>query len=253
MTYVRAVEEERDVEIFERIPWDSLEEKPERRWMAYLLAAVVVLGAVGVSLGRQMGSSPAAPPSASMAPIMTSASTPEALPSPSPTAAAAPEMDATWSEADLMALPAEWLEMSAAAMAEWFVVEFFTREEPGEDRSFVDWARTREIEWVAPSLVEVTVLVRRLAAAGDGPYQRLGTEAWVVTTELTDDGWTVVQGPVQSETPELATDFADADQAGSEGSVGAGKATDGRRLEEVEWVDSAGVIWKVRQWSEEGP
>lgn len=228
-----AVDDEHDVEVFERIPWESLEQPPDRRWMAYLLAAAIILGAVGVSFGRQMGRETQPGPTTSNATV--GATRRDHTPAPTVEATAVPELLTTWSEADLMALPADSLDAAAAATAEWYVVDFFTRDEPAGDRSFVEWVRASQVEWRSPSTAEVTVLIRRLAAVGDEPYQRLEAEAWRITTELADGGWAVVPGPVRQETPELVV-----------------LPDPGAAQSEAEWTDPAGVVWRVRPPPEEG-
>jgi hypothetical protein len=125
-----------------------------------------------------------------------------------------------------MALPPQSLEAGAAAVAEWYVVDFLTRDGSDDGRSFVEWARASEIDWPSPSAAEVTVLVRRLAARGDDPYQRLGTEAWVVRVDLEEKGWVVVPPPAPGEPPQLTT--------GTEATETA-----------VEWTDAAGLVWQV--------
>lgn len=218
------MDEERDVEVFERIPWESLEAKSDRRWMAYALAVVIVLGAVGVSLGRQMAAPPEAV-STTTAPVST---TPETVaPAATVEVAAAPGPPTTWSEADLMALPAETIETTAMAVAEWFVVDFFTRDDPEDDRSFVEWARAWQMEWETPTSARVTVLVRRLGATADEPYHRLGAEAWDVELELDEEDWSVASRPARGETPELVV--RDTDAIGGE------------------WTDEAGVTWRIEE------
>lgn len=131
-----------------------------------------------------------------------------------------------------MALPAESVETSAMALAEWYVVDFFTRDDPEGDRSFVEWARASQIEWATPSSARVTVLVRRLSATGDEAYQRLQAEAWRVGLEIDDGGWSVAPGLEAGEAPDLA--------------VGDGDGAD----ELTEWVDAAGVPWKIKSASD---
>jgi len=128
-------------------------------------------------------------------------------------------------EADLMALPAADLEWAAAAVAEWFIADHFTRDSAGGDRSYVEWVRAFEVEWTSTTTASVTVVTRRLAARGDDPYQRLDEEAWEVVTELTDDGWTVAGGPAPARLPLVE--------------VGAPEPTS-------EWVDAAGLTWPVQ-------
>jgi hypothetical protein len=155
--------------------------------MAYLLAAAIILGAVGVSFGRQMGRETQPGPATSDTTVGTTRGD-HTPPAPTVASTGVPELATTWSEADLMALPADSLDAAAAATAEWYVVDFFTRDEPAGDRSFVEWVRASQVEWRSPSTAEVTVLIRRLAAVGDEPYQRLEAEAWRITTELADGG-----------------------------------------------------------------
>lgn len=229
------MDEEQDVEVFERIPWESLEEKTDRRWMAYALAGVVVLGAVGVSLGRQMSAGPEPVPTTA-GPVSITLESEAVAPATTAGVAAAPSPATTWSEADLMALPAETIETAAMAMAEWYVVDFFTRDDPQGDRSFVEWARASQVEWETPISARVTVLVRRLAAIAEEPYHRLEAEAWVVEMELDEEAWSVASGPFPGETPDLVLRSPDAD-----GDRNAG-----------EWTDDAGVTWPIQE-PPEGP
>jgi hypothetical protein len=269
LTYVPAMvdrtgespERDTDVEIFERIPWESLEKNPDRRWIAYLLSGALVLGAVGVSLGRQLSAGSALPPDP--APIVTTtlAVLPSTLATVGPTTV--PETTAAdrvapgaRTEADLMALSDVPLEMAAATAAEWFVVDYFTRDDPGEGRSFVEWAGSLETTWIDPTTIEVTVAVRRLAAAPGIDYRRMGPEAWRVTVELGDEGWSVVEGPVEAGPVELSVTIPEIDAPvpaevaatlDGEEVVGAVEVG-GRWLAEVEWVDAAGLSWWVRRW-----
>lgn len=222
------MDEERDVEVFERIPWESLEDKTDRRWMAYALAGVIVLAAVGVSLGRQMtpGLEPVptttGEPSTTLGTVAPSTTAEVAAASPGPT---------TWSEADLMALPGETIETGAMAVAEWYVVDFFTRDDPEGDRSFVEWARAWQMEWDTPTSARVTVLVRRLAAPAAEPYHRLEEEAWDVEMELDGEAWSVASGPVRGAKPDLVVRNPDPDGDRDEG----------------EWTDDAGVTWPIQE------
>jgi hypothetical protein len=216
-----AVDDERDVEVFERIPWESLTERTDRRWIAYVVAAVIVLGALGVSVGRHLGGAPVAPPPTTLAaPTEAITTTTAAMVSPSSPPTTSPML----TEADLMALPAADLEWSAAALAEWFVVDHFTRDTTGGDRSYVEWVRAFEVEWTSTTTASVTVLARRLAAQGNDPYRRLEEEAWEVITELTEDGWDVTAGPIPVEPPSLHREDVEPTS---------------------EWVDGAGLIWPV--------
>jgi hypothetical protein len=249
--------DEHGLEVFERIPWESLEKPPDRRWALYLAAAAVVMGAVGLTVGRGMATPPPVPtstlPMTTLAPVTS-------LPRFGPTTvpvASAPDIPATWSEADLMAVPAQDLEDGAAALAEWYIVDYFTRDGSGADgRSFVEWSAVLDKQWLTASALEHTVVVRRLAAEGDEPYARIPTEAWHVTTELVDDGWVVVEGPVEATSREPIVDLASLegslppevagrlDEADALGAV----EVAGRWLVEVDWTDAAGLNWVVRRW-----
>lgn len=250
-----------DVEVFERIPWESLERNPDRRWIAYLLAGALVLGAVGVSLGRQLSAGSALPSEPASSVTTTLAALPSTVPAVGPstvpeTTAADRDAPGAWTEADLMALSDVPLEMAAATTAEWFVVDYFTRDDPGEGRSFVDWAGALETVWIDPTTIEVTVAVRRLAAAPGAEYRRMGPEAWRVTVELGEEGWSVVEGPVEAGPVELSVTIPEIDASvpaevaaaldGEE--VGGAVEVGGRWLAEVEWVDAAGLAWRIRRW-----
>lgn len=254
--YVRSVDsDEGDVEIFERIPWDALERPQERRWIVYLVAAAVVMGAIGVSVGRGI---PVGPPSTTVSSVTSPAPEPTSPPDVTVPLEAAPEIPTTWTEADLMAVPAETLEDSAAVMAEWFIVDYFTRDGGTSDaggRSFVEWAAVVDRTWVSNSVMELTVVVRRLAAEGDDTYQRIPVEGWLVTAELGDEGWVVVQGPVAITAPDPAVDLVPLDgpapaevvsPGGDETVRGAAEIDDGW-IVEVEWTDPAGLDWVIRR------
>lgn len=218
----RMVDDEHDVEVFERIPWDSLPTGQDRRWLAYLVSAVVVVAAVGVSIGRSTASPPVTTPTT----VSPSTAVTPIVAAPPETVSVATTPAATWSEADLMALPAPTLEVSAAALAEWFVVDHFTRGDGDAGRSFVEWAETWEVEWSGATSVDVTVLMRRLAALGDDPYQRIPAEAWLVTAELTDEGWGVVAGPRPTPVPEVSMSSLETGPTRT-------------------WTDGAGLEWDV--------
>jgi hypothetical protein len=223
---------DRDVEIFERIPWDSLGPAPDRRWWAYVVAAAIVMGALGVSVGRSWSDSPApiastapttAPPiqtSITTAPAETAERPRETVPVPSTTSS-------LWSEADLMAVPEERLLQSAAGTATRFVVDHFTRDEDGDGggRSFVEWAEAIETTWTGADAVTVTVVVRRLAAADDDAYRRVPDEAWEVDLRLEEARWAVVGGPAGALAPDLVVDLAES--------------------EWDEWTDVVGLTWQV--------
>lgn len=253
-TFALVDADEQDVEVFERIPWESLEKPQDRRWVFYLVAAAVVMGAVGVTVGRGMSTPPSVPvPTEATVSAPTSSSGP--VPSTIPVAAA-PDIPTTWSEADLMAVPGETLEDAAAALAEWYVVDYFTRSgADAEGRSFVEWSAVVAKHWRSASALELTVVLRRLAARGDEPYTKVPAEGWLVTAELVDQGWVVVEGPVAVTPLEPVVDMAPLDgevpaevaAEVEEGEVRGGSQVAGGWLVELDWVDPAGLGWVVQR------
>lgn len=232
-----------DVEVFERIPWESLENVGgDRRWVAYLVAGALVLGAVGVSLGRQGVPVPApvVPAAESTIPVAEIGDgSPVTSPVPVSSATSYPVTEeGSWAEADLMALAEAPVEVTGASVAEWFVTDHFTRD--GDDgRSFVEWAGVVGFSWLEVDRATATVAMMRLAAEGKGEYRRLDPEAWEVVLALDEEGWVVVDGPLRAEgwSPriEIAT------------------ISEGRASVETRWVDGAGLEWPVREASDESP
>ena len=225
-----------DVEVFERIPWEALEGADgNRRWVAYTVAAALVIGAVGVSLGRQGAPAPV-PPLPTTMPSVTYAAVPVstvAVATPTPSVPPATEPGSgRWAEADLMALADTPVEVTAASVAEWFVTDHFTRD--GTDgRSFVEWAGVVGFEWLDLDRATATVAVTRLAAAGGDDYQRLEPEAWTVVLAMDEEGWAVVDGPIVAETLLPRVEIPASDESGS--------AAVSR------WIDAAGLEWTVRE------
>lgn len=225
-----------DVEVFERIPWEALEGADgNRRWIAYTVAVALVIGAVGVSLGRQT-----APPPAPVGPDTTLAVTDTAVPAstlavPAPAPPAPPITEpgsGPWEEADLMALADTPVEVTGAAVAEWFVTDHFTRD-GADGRSFVEWAGVVGFDWFDLGRAAATVAVSRLAAAEGGDYQRLEPEAWVVLLALDEEGWAVVDGPIVAEAALPRVELPASAEAGA--------------TVESRWIDAAGLEWAVRE------
>lgn len=227
-----------DVEVFERIPWEALEGADgNRRWIAYTVAAALVIGAVGVSLGRQATPPPVPTTIAAVAdgaaPVSTAPVSMVAVSTPSSPAPPATEPGSgRWAEADLMALADTPVEVTGAAVAEWFVTDHFTRDGT-EERSFVEWAGVVGFDWLDLDRAEATVAVARLAAAVGGDYQRLEPEAWSVVLALDEEGWAVVDGPIAAEAGLPRVEIPASDEAG--GTV------------ERRWIDDAGLEWTVRE------
>jgi len=211
------MDEKRD-EIYERIPWETLEKSGnDRQWWVMGVAAAVVAGALGYSF---VSNRPVAPP------VAVAAVQPEATPAPVPTAPVAvpavppaapvatpPQAVA---EADLYAVPPDTLRSQASAFAEWFVSEYLTAdgsadepntlrtllpadlplpEAPDGTLTFVEWVVALEVVEAGPGQFEVDVLARYMVASGGEPYQRLEPEVFTVTVAADESGFRIVGAP----------------------------------------------------------
>ena len=206
-------------EVYERIPWETLDEKKgDRQWLMFGVAGAIVLGALAysfvsnrpapVSVATTMATTPSLAPETS-APLTTVAAAP-ALP---PTVVAVPEVTA---EADLYAVHPERAIDRVAAHAEWFVTEFLTVDGSEESRAsltalmpagvplpvaaegtrvFVEWVRATGVEETAPLTYRVTVLARSLAAQDDAAYQRQAPLELAVDISLSEESPQVVTAP----------------------------------------------------------
>lgn len=192
-------------EVYERIPWESLEKRGgDRQWLVYVLAGAVTLGALAYSFVRNQ---PTAPP-----PVEAVDSTAPATPTTVVSAATTPTTMASpvvVAEADLFAVDPERLIDQAAAHAEWFAVEYVSfdgseqsrqilssllpeemplPEAPDGTQVFVDWAGARSVTQTGPTTFEVEVLVRSLSSSGDAGFTRQPPLLLTMSVETTDDG-----------------------------------------------------------------
>jgi len=206
------VEQERN-EVYERIPWETLEEKKgDRQWLMFAVAGAVVLGALAYSF---MSSRPGTVPvittlSLAQATIPPAPPSVQALP---PTMSSSPVVTA---EADLYAVHPERMIDKVAAHAEWFVAEYLTFDSseqgratltsllpsgiplpaaPEGTRVFVEWVRTATVEEIAPLTYRATVLARSLAATGEGAYERQAPLEVAVEIAMAEEGPQVVMPP----------------------------------------------------------
>lgn len=214
------VEQERN-EVYERIPWERLEEKKnDRQWLMFGLAGAVVLGALAYSY---MSNRPVAVTTGSTVPVAAETSAPpvgtEVIPPVAAPMASAPTATApvVTAEADLYAVHPERVIDRVSAHAEWFVAEYLTVDgsdqatatlaslmpagvplpaAPEGARVFVEWVRTLEVEEVAPLIYRATVLARSLAATGEDPYQRQAPLEVVVDISVAGEGPQVVLPPL---------------------------------------------------------
>lgn len=205
-------------EVYERIPWETLEEKKgDRQWLMLGVAGAVVLGALAYSFMSNR------PPAVAVATTIPEGSAPTVASAPAPTDAPTPALPPTASttpvvtaEADLYAVHPERAIDRVAAHAEWFVAEYLTVDGSEEGRAaltalmpagvplpsategtrvFVEWVRSSTIEEIAPLTYRVTVLARSLAAEGDAVYQRQAPLELAVDITLAEGNPQVISPP----------------------------------------------------------
>jgi hypothetical protein len=197
-------------EVYERIPWETLEKKGnDRQWLVYALAGAVALGALAYSFMRNQPTAP--PPVATETTAPVPSTTPASQPA-TPTTVASPVVIA---EADLFAVDPERIIDQAASHAEWFAVEFVAvdgseqsrdtlssllpegiplPEAPEDTQVFVDWARARSVDQTGPVSFEVEVLVRSLLSNGDSGFVRQPPLLVEVDVTIDEDGLARVAG-----------------------------------------------------------
>lgn len=199
------MDDERD-EVYERIPWDTLEKRGgDRRWIVYAVAGAIALGALAYSFVRNQPVPPAAP--VAEAGTTTVPTPPTTAPPPEPGSTVAGPI--VVAEADLYAINPERLLDQAVTHAEWVAVEYVSfdgseRSEttlaallpsgpdlpraPEGTRVFVDWAGATQVETAGPMSFEVSVLVRSLSASGDDRFVRQPPRIVVVPVEVDETG-----------------------------------------------------------------
>ncbi|HZD21845.1 MAG TPA: hypothetical protein VE569_00340 [Acidimicrobiia bacterium] len=205
------MEPERD-EVYERIPWETLEHKSgDRQWLVYAVAGAVVLGALAYSFTRNQ---PPAPPVAESPVVSTVPATTDSTAAVSPPSTVVSPVVVT--EADLYAVDPERLIDQAAAYAEWFAVEYISYdgteesnailaellpagvplpEAPEGTQVFVDWARAATVTQTGPVAFAVDVVVRSLVGQDNAAFVRQRPLQVSVDIEFGDDGTPHVSQP----------------------------------------------------------
>lgn len=201
----------------ESVPWSELLEttdpSEERRRVAYLAAGLIGAVVLGAVIARAWWS-PSAP--TIVAPASTvAAPVDDELEGSTSTVGALP----LYSEADLMANPADPGARAAVVRAEWFVSDYFTADyEPGGSGdiraalpgsadipdlphdgtgglSYVEWARAFKVEEVGDGTYLVSVMFRALGAPADGTFLRLPVRAVAIHVGVMGDGAAVLDLP----------------------------------------------------------
>ena len=202
-------------ETYERIPWETLEEKkPDRQWTMMAVAGAVVLGALAYSFASNRAAPvPVASTVAAVTPETTRAASPVPQAAAQPVPTTAPVVTA---EADLYAVHPERVIDRAVAHAEWFVAEYLTMDGTEEGRAaltallpagvpmpaaadgtrvFVEWVRASAVEEIGQLVYRVTVLARSLAAGSNEEYQRQAPLQVEVDVSVAGDAPQVVMAP----------------------------------------------------------
>lgn len=193
-------------EVFERIPWEALQQpRQDRSRLVMYASGAVVVGALVFAFVRDQPAPVVAPPE-------TTAITQPASPPPT---VQPPLLRA---EADLYAVDRDRLVSAAAAHAEWFAFEYLSvdgsagsrgtlelllpqgipaPEAPEGIQVYVEWARAVGVTEVAPFVFEVEVLVRSMASPAGGGFVRHDPTSLLVEIAIGPDGMPrVVRPPV---------------------------------------------------------
>lgn len=198
------MEPERD-EVYERIPWETLDRPAgDRQWLLMAVAGAVAVGALAFSFMRGQ---PVAAPPLDTAPAAGSATSQPVIPQTTAAPVAAPPMVMT--EEDLFAVDLEHLAEVAASHAEWFAVEYLSVDGSEESREvlaalmpvgvplpespegtqvFVDWVGARTVEETGSLTFLVEVVVRSLVAGADGAFIRQPVSLLEIEVAVGEDG-----------------------------------------------------------------
>lgn len=198
-------------EVYERIPWETLEKRGgDRQWIVYALAGAIALGALAYSFMRNQPT--AVPPVAVAVTTTVPATMTTSNMDSTPSTVTSPVVVA---EADLYAVDPERLVDQAAGYAEWFAVEYVAMDGSEQSRQvlaamlprgvplpqapegtqvFVDWARARSVTQTGPVDFDVEVLVRSLSSSSDGAFVRQAPLVLTVGIEIGEDGAARISG-----------------------------------------------------------
>lgn len=197
-------------EVYERIPWETLERQGgDRQWLIIAVVGAIAVGALAYSFMRNQPVAPTLPAAAEApAPATPVISLP---PATAPTIASPMVV----SEADLYAVDPERLLDSVTAHAEWFAVEYFSVDGSDESRTtlasllptgvpmpeapagtqvFVDWVGVISANATTPLTYEVVVLVRSLVSHQEGVFVRQPARKATVEIRIGPDGLARVAG-----------------------------------------------------------
>jgi hypothetical protein len=199
------MDEQRE-EVYERIPWESLEGKGnDRQWLVIGVAGAVVAAVLGYSFMSNRARPPAAPQA--IATTAPAGSNQIAAPPPVPVEPDPAPVPEPITEADLMAVDPERLVDAASAHARWLMREYLAADGSGAPSSviesllpadvpppvgevgaqvFVEWVDSMAVEQISASTYRVTVRARTMVARDGAPYERLSPEVYTVDINVAD-------------------------------------------------------------------
>jgi hypothetical protein len=266
-----------DEEHFDSIPWSALiPQTHDRPWLVYVAAGAVVALVVGVLAARSLRpASPAAGPAA------------ETSTTVQPSAAlVTPTTVLSISEADLRAEiePAEGGRTAAAARAEWFVTDYYTRDGAGgreaelagalgrpappavgEATTYVEWARAWETASEGDGRFRVLVAFRSITNTDTG-FMRGLVRGVAVRVQVDATGGTRVMevpepvelpaAPAPADLPGPETVPVDVSEQALESALGWGEAAsvlegihgNGIWRVHVDVADEFGTVWPMVVW-----
>lgn len=200
-------------EVYERIPWETLEKQGgDRQWLLIAVAGAVAIGALAYSF---MKNQPAP------APVASPIETPVTIsPVPIDSMAIAPvttvQTPLLIAEADLYAIDPERILDHATALAERFAVEYFAMdgsdlsqatlgslmpsgiplpEAPTGTQVFVDWVGVQSVTETGPLAYDIEVVVRSLMSQDDSAFVRQPTRVATIGVVIGEDGLPRVARP----------------------------------------------------------
>lgn len=196
--------DEKNQEVYERIPWETLEKQGgDRQWLILGIAGAVVAGSLGYSF---MSNRPA-PLQPSSTEVVAAATAPPTTFAPmAPAPAPAQPAPSLVTEADLFAVDPDRLATEAAARARWVVREYLADDgssEQGVLRAllpadiplpstpegvlvFVEWVDSVGVAEIDVGTYRVDVLARYMVSSDGGDYQRVDPELFTLDIGMAD-------------------------------------------------------------------
>lgn len=280
----------RDREVFESVPWEQLVDlRPDRRRWIYAGAGLAIVALLAFGIARTFRPEPETMMVAPTSPVATSVVESTAGSGSSPAATEAPVASAPesampapgiYAESDLMAAGAPGDSSLAAAVAEWFMVDWLTvdgssdagewsgavSQRPSDEgvRSYVEWLGATSVEEIRPAVHQVEVIVRRLASSDGTTYRRVPATAYRVIVDLTSGSPGVSDLPSRVPLPvtEFGRAWGDPASDAAEPVVAAAAAAAGVEVTDVIGIwpiddlwrvvvgvaDATGVVWPESVW-----